>query len=241
MKRTLHMLHFVHAAQLALSVLALGAVVGCGPQHIRPHTERVRNYEVGDYGDRGVPVSEGSLWEEGGRGLFADFRAAAVGDVLTIQIDETPKAQGDASTNTDRETSNTMGAGGLFGFTAALQRAYPDLDPSRLIDLASESSFDASGQTSRGSRVRAAITVRVKKRLPNDDLYLEGSKILLVNDEELHIYISGVVRSQDIAQDNTVGSSRVADAQIEFTGRGILTNNQEQGWLSRILSAINPF
>ncbi len=230
-----------HRFPLMMFAFVLVSSIGCGPQHIRPHTERVRNYQTGDYGGRGQPASEGSLWEEGGRGLFADFRAASVGDVLTIQIDETPNAQGDASTSMERESSQSMGVGSFFGFTAALQREYPDIDPGRLLDLASESSFEGTGQTSRGSRVRAAITVRVKKRLPNDDLYVEGSKILLVNDEELHIYISGVVRSQDIAQDNTVGSSRVADAQIEFTGRGSLTNNQEQGWLSRLLSAINPF
>jgi flagellar L-ring protein precursor FlgH len=62
-----------------------------------------------------------------------------------------------------------------------------------------------------------------------------------VNDEELHIYISGVIRPEDIEQDNSVRSSLVADAQIQFSGRGSLSENNERGWLARLLSRVRPF
>ena len=97
------------------------------------------------------------------------------------------------------------------------------------------------GQTERGSRVNASIAVRVKQSLPNGDLFVEGTKVIMINTEELHIYISGVIRPEDIQQDNSVKSSLVADAQIELAGRGALTDNQTQGWLTRLLQAINPF
>jgi flagellar L-ring protein precursor FlgH len=105
----------------------------------------------------------------------------------------------------------------------------------------SSTSFDGKGDTTRSSRVQAAMAVRVKKQLPNGDLFVEGTKVLMVNEEELHIYVSGVVRPEDIAQDNSVASSVIADAQIEFVGRGVLTDNQHQGWLTRFLTQINPF
>lgn len=216
-------------------------LAACGPNHIRPFNPRTRNYRPGTYDSGTQPVSSGSLWEENGRGLFADFRATRVGDLVTIRIDETPQASGDASTQMERDGSMTAGVTSLLGITAALQRAYPALDPTQLINLATQSGFEGSGETGRSSRVRASIAVRVKRHLPNGDLYVEGTKVLLVNDEELHIYISGVIRPEDIEQDNSARSSLIADAEVEFTGRGVLTDNQQQGWLSRLLSSLNPF
>jgi flagellar L-ring protein precursor FlgH len=213
----------------------------CTPQHIRPFTPRHRAYQPGRYDSGSRPASTGSLWEESGRGLFADFRATRVGDIVTIRIDETPEASGDASTQMQRESSMSAGATSFLGITTALARAYPTLDPSQLLSLASETNFDGAGETGRASRVRASIAVRAQRVLPNGDLYVEGTKVLLVNDEELHIYISGVIRPEDIEQDNSVRSSLIADAQVEFTGRGVLTDNQQQGWLTRLLSALNPF
>jgi flagellar L-ring protein precursor FlgH len=77
--------------------------------------------------------------------------------------------------------------------------------------------------------------------MPNGDLFLEGTKVVLINNEEYHLYISGLVRPTDIAQDNSVLSSRIADAQIEFTGRGDLADQQRKGWLARLLDWANPF
>ena len=226
---------------LPLWALLVAAAIGCGPAHIKPHVTRERAYEPGDYGTTDQPMSNGSLWPEGGISVFGDFRASRVGDVVTIVVDENPNASGDAATDLSRESSNQIGVTQMLGLTSALQRAHPDLDPSQLLQLAAASEFSGSGSTQRGSRVQASITVRVKRRLPNGDLFVEGSKVLLVNDEELHIYTSGVIRPQDIQQDNTVASSLIADAQIEFTGRGVLTDTQSQGWLSRLISKLNPF
>lgn len=223
------------------TALALLLVAACSPQHIRPHTPRHRDYRAGRYDTGSRPASDGSLWMESGRGLFADFRATRVGDLVTIRIDETPEASGDASTQMQRDSSMSAGATGLFGLTTAIARAYPTIDPAQLLTLASQSQFEGAGETGRASRVRASIAVRVQRVLPNGDLYVEGTKVLLVNEEELHIYVSGVIRPEDIEQDNSVRSGLIADAQVEFTGRGVLTDNQQQGWLTKLLSALNPF
>jgi flagellar L-ring protein FlgH len=77
--------------------------------------------------------------------------------------------------------------------------------------------------------------------LPNGNLFVEGHRVVLVNNEEHHFYISGVVRPIDIDQENSVKSSMIADAEIEFTGRGVLSDNQQQGWLSRYFGWMWPF
>ncbi len=224
-------------ANLAL----LSLLAGCGAKHIAPHTPRARRYAPGRYEAGGQPVSEGSAWPDGSRGLFADFRATRVGDLVTIRVDESPNAEGDAGTSLDRSVSREAGVGSLYGLVEAMRRAYPDMDPEELLALTSEQTFEGNGQTSRGSRLRAAIAVRVEQVMPNGDLYLAGTKILMINDEELHLYVSGVIRPEDIEQDNSVRSSLIADGQVEFSGRGALTDNQRQGWLTSILNAINPF
>ncbi len=228
------------SAGLALA-LAIGALPACGEvQHIRSHTPRRREYDPGDYAEATAATSSGSLWQESSRGLFADFRAAQVGDLVTVRIDENPRAIGDAATQTEHDSSFQLGVTGLFGLTTALAQAYPDLDPGQLLGLIGGSSFDGGGSTARSSRIQASIAVRVRQILPNGDLFVEGTKILLVNDEELHIYLSGVIRPQDIEPDNSLPSARIADAEIELTGRGDITRAQRPGWLSQILNEINP-
>lgn len=222
--------------------LALVVVAGCGEAaHIRPHLARHRDYDPGEYGAAAEPVSRGSMWTGSSRGLFVDFRAASVGDLVTVEIDESPRATGDATTETSRESSYSLGADGLMGLTAALARAYPDLDAGEMLGLVGSSSFEGGGAVARSSRIDASLTVRVRQVLPNGDLFVEGTKILMVNAEELHIYVSGVIRPQDIEEDNTIGSGRIADAEIEITGRGDLTDAQRRGWLAEILDEITPF
>ena len=81
----------------------------------------------------------------------------------------------------------------------------------------------------------------MKKDLPNGDLFVEGTKVVMINHEEYHLYISGVVRPADIDDTNSVASSSIADAQVEFTGRGDIADQNDRGWLKKILDTINPF
>jgi flagellar L-ring protein precursor FlgH len=220
---------------------ALPSLQACGVQHIQSFTPRQRDYKAGRYEKAPTAASSGSLWQDSSRSLVADFRANRVGDLVMIVIDESPEAAGDAETKMQRDSSMSLGAPQLFGFAQAIQRSHPDLDMSDVFNVMSKSAFTGKGETARSSRVQAAMAVRVKKTLPNGDLFIEGTKVLMVNEEELHIYVSGVIRPEDIAQDNSVSSSVIADAQIEFIGRGVLTENQSRGWLTRLLTAINPF
>jgi len=129
----------------------------------------------------------------------------------------------------------------MLGIVPALKKAYPDIDPGKLIEFASKSGFSGAGDTARNGELTGSIAVRVVKEMPNGDLFLEGTKVVLINNEEYHLYISGLVRRVDITKDDTIASSRIADAQIEFTGRGDIADQQRKGWLAKLAETINPF
>lgn len=223
-------------------MLALG-LSSCGPPHIAPFVPRERKYIPGEYEaeQESARPTVGSVYTEGMAGYLEDTRAVRIGDIVSIRIDERTNAKGGASTELDRESSRKMGVNALLGLVPAIRRAHPDIDPEELISLVSQSSFSGEGLTSREGNLSGLIAVRVKKQLPNEDLYVEGTKVVMINHEEYHLYISGVIRPADIDGDNSVASSRLADAQVEFTGRGDIADQVDRGWLAKILDAINPF
>ena len=227
----------------AVSLLVLaGVAAGCGPRHVAPFTPRQRVYEAGDYAQKEAASkpSPGSLFSDANPGYLQDTRAVRVGDFVVININENANAQGDSNTNLSKDDSATTGVDGLLGLVPALKRAYPDIDPTKLISFASKSAFTGSGTTERQGQLNGSIAVRVVKEMPNGDLFIEGTKVVLINNEEYHLYLSGLVRPADIGQDNSIASTRIADAQIEFTGRGDLADQNRKGWFARLLDTFNP-
>jgi len=228
----------VFAVLLGTHVLA-----GCGPRHVAPFTPRHRLYEPGAYAQQSASAkpANGSLYSETSGGWLEDTRATRVGDFVVIKIDEKSNAKGASTTNLKQESTGSSGANALMGILPALKKAYPDIDPMKLMEYASKSGFAGAGDTARNGELSGNIAVRVAKEMPNGDLFLEGTKVVLINNEEYHLYVSGLVRRVDIAQDDTIASSRIADAQIEFTGRGDIADQQRKGWLARIIESVNPF
>lgn len=225
---------FVVSATLA------SLVVACGPAHTGSYTPKKREYEVPAAQARDeVSPSSGSLWRDGRPAslLFTDARALRVNDLVVIKIEEVADAHRRADTNLDRESSSQAQIDAFLGLLKHLQSA--GIDPK--IGGSSKSGFKGQGQTRRSEYLTATVPAIVRKVLPNGHLFVEGHRVILVNAEEQHFYISGVVRPIDIDQENSVKSSLVADAEIEFVGTGVLTDNQRQGFLSRFLGWIWPF
>lgn len=223
---------------LMLSVSLLGS--SC-VRHIYPYNHKVREYQSDDYASLEEQRGKGSLWSEGTANLFEDARAMRVGDILTIRVDERADATRDANTQTSRKNESSAGISAFFTAMQKLSNVMPGVDPSALIGASSSSEFEGAGSTSRSGEVNAVLPVRVKKQMPNGDFYVEGTKVLLLNDEESYLYLSGVVRPVDIGPDNSVSSSRLADVELEYTGRGVISERQSPGWLSRVLDYVWPF
>jgi flagellar L-ring protein FlgH len=210
---------------------------------VGPFTPRHRKYEAGEYAAKQASArpAAGSLYSEAAPTWLEDTRAVRVGDVVVVRIDEQANASGNATTKLTKSSSREAGVTALLGLVPAIKKANPDLDPTQLISMLSSSDFNGDGQTSRKGQLTGNIAVRVVQQMPNGDLFVEGTKVVMINHEEIHLYISGLLRPADIQNDNSVASSRIADAQVEYTGRGDVAQTTDRGWLLKALDFINPF
>jgi len=230
--------------RLVLGVFLLATLGGaCGPAHIAPFTPKHRKFESGPYAatQKQYRPAAGSIYSEAQAGLLEDTRALRTGDLVLIRINEHADAQGNATTDLKKDTSREAGIDAFFALMPKLQRENPNLDPSKLVSMASKYDFSGQGRTARAGSLEGTIGVHVQKELPNGDLYVEGTKVVMINHEEYHLYISGVLRPADIQPDNSIDSSLIADARVEFTGRGDLNDQVERGWLTKVLDGLNPF
>jgi flagellar L-ring protein precursor FlgH len=232
----------IRFAAIAFVLAGLGA--GCGPAHVGEYTPKRREYKLpSEARNEDAPLSPGSLWHDGRPAslLFTDARALRTNDLVVIKIEEVADARRSANTDIDRSSTSQAQIDAFLGLLSKLRSLDNDLDPNLKIGGSSKAAFKSEGKTGRSEYLTATVPAMVTKVLPNGNLFIEGHRVILVNAEEQHFYISGVVRPIDIDQENSVKSSMVADAQIEFVGRGVLTDNQKQGWLSRFLGWIWPF
>ena len=114
-------------------------------------------------------------------------------------------------------------------------------DHTNMLKGSFSNSFSGTGATSRGDRMTASITARVIDVKPNGNLLIEGSREIRVNAETQIIILSGLIRPTDISPDNTILSSYIGDARIEYVGTGALSDKQRPGWLSRAADFVWPF
>lgn len=221
------------------------SMMACASQkHIEEYEPKERNYELPvEVQQAQSERSTGSLWTSSERVnyLYADQRALRVGDVLTVRVEEFADAQRATSTKKRRVTKMNADITAFLGLMAKLQKLDGDIKPSALLDASSEIDFDADAGTERSERLQATVPVMVKQSLPNGNLFVEGHRVILVNNEEHHFYVSGVARPYDIDESNSVASSRLADAEIEFTGRGVLSEGQRPGVVARFFGWVWPF
>ncbi|MCC6748507.1 MAG: flagellar basal body L-ring protein FlgH [Deltaproteobacteria bacterium] len=220
---------------------ALVLVTSACTNHIRPYTPKVRNYKPDRYASSADQHADGSLFNESSDTLFTHRRSSRIGDLVTVVVAESAAANDDAATEAGRSSELSFGVNSFFNAMTALKAAHPGIDPTKLISAMAKNDFNGKGATRRSGRLTATITSRIKRVLPNGDYYIEGHKALLLNEEESHLYVSGVVRPSDIQADNSVLSSVIADAQVEYTGRGPVADKQKPGWFSRFLDWIWPF
>ena len=168
-----------------------------------------------------------SLWRDsGGWSLYSDSKARDVGDILTIVIDERTTQTASKQRSNSKEGSVNLNTGiGIFHFLAAAAASGSD-------------SFTAAGSASDTNRFTGNVTVTVVEVYPNGNMVVEGTQSIWQNRDEHRITLRGIVRRQDVTYNNTVPSTRVADATLKFDGKGPLNAKQRQGILTQIFNIL---
>ncbi len=190
----------------------------------------------------------GAIYQAGyGLTLFEDHRARRVGDILSIRLNESTSASKSAGTSVDKSNTTAITNPTILGTspTFNLPGSLPLVSTRGLnlqTALASSNEFDGDSASNQSNRLTGNIAVTVAEVLPNGNLVVQGEKILTLNQGHEHIRISGVVRTEDVDPDNTIDSTKVANARIIYAGEGPVADSNTMGWLSRFfISALFPF
>jgi flagellar L-ring protein precursor FlgH len=219
------------------------ALTGCFPlEQSRIKGEAFVPDSVYRYSNRGEQRS-GSLWPASYNGnlYFGDHRAGGMGDLITVKIVEISQASEKATTDTGRQSNIDAGIPALLGQETRYVQNHPAINPAHLITANTTNTFAGTGETTRTGSVTATISAKVVEVFPNGNLAVEGKREIYVNNEKKEILLHGIVRPRDIASDNSVLSTQVADAKIMLTGIGVIGEKQRPGWLTRVFDGVWPF
>jgi len=193
-------------------------------------------------GRESSPIEANSLWRTGSRAFFKDQRAAAVGDVITVVVDMNDTANVQNGTTATRTSSDSAGMPNLFGLENVLPKFLPNpVNASSLVSVSSANSNVGAGQIQRSEAVTLRLAGLVTQVLPNGNLVVAARQEVEVNSELRVLQVTGVVRPQDIASDNTVTHDRMAEARITYGGRGQLTDQQTPRWGQQVMDVVLPF
>ncbi|HLY88028.1 MAG TPA: flagellar basal body L-ring protein FlgH [Acetobacteraceae bacterium] len=186
-----------------------------------------------------VPNEANALWRPGSRAFFKDQRAAQVGDIITILVSMNDTANVKDQTTNSRTSGATGSLQNFFGMETLLPKTISD--PSKLLNVGSTNTQGGSGQIQRSETVTLRLAGVVTQVLPNGNLVVAARQEFRVNRELRELQVTGVVRPQDIASDNTVQHDRLAEARITYGGRGELTETQHTPWGQQLLNILSPF
>ena len=183
-----------------------------------------------------------SLWRTGSRAFFKDQRARLVGDLVTVKVKVTDRAQLDNTTKRSRKSGEDVGAENVFGFENKVDKFLPDgAKPGSLLKLDSEGSHEGAGSVRRAEQLTTSVAAVVTQTLPNGNLVIEGKQEIRVNFEVRELIVAGVIRPEDIESDNTVDSSKIAQARIAYGGRGQITDVQQPRYGQQVMDILLPF
>ena len=181
-----------------------------------------------------------SLYRTSARGFFKDERAHRIGDILTIMVTIDDSAKIANTTQSTRSASNSAGMGGIFG-AAVDTLSDGAFDASKAIEFDSGMANKGNGSVNRSESLQTSVAAVVMQVLPNGNLVIEGRQEVRVNFEVRDLIVAGIVRPSDIQANNTIPSSKIAEARISYGGRGQITDVQQPRYGQQAMDAILPF
>lgn len=221
--------------------LLLSGCFSLEPSKIKNEPFTISNtYKVQQEDAKPIEAKGGSVWQGQLSSLFSDQRARHIGDILTVKITEVSQASESATTDTTRKSQTVAQLNNFFGVEN--HGIGPWKNTANLINsYTPNNDFAGAGATTRSGSLSATITARVMEVLPNGNLAIEGKREIYVNNEKKEILLQGIVRPRDIAFDNSILSTQVADAKVMYTGIGVVAEKQRPGWGQRLFDYVWPF
>lgn len=182
-------------------------------------------------------VPTGSIFSNAGvSSIYSDIKAHKVGDLITVNLEESTSAQKQANTKLGKESSFGIDPFQIGGKQLKIGKY------SISASANSENDFSGKSTADQSNSLQGKISVSVVRVLPNGNLQVRGEKWLMLNNGNEYIRVTGLLRPEDINSDNTVSSQRIANARIQYGGTGDFSNTQERGWLSKFFNSVfNPF
>jgi flagellar L-ring protein FlgH len=186
-------------------------------------------------------VQGDSLWtREYSVSIIADKKANAIGDIITVVVQEANTTKKDSSTKTAKSTELDASLSS-FLFSPAASGLLTKKGKLPAMNLSSKHDFDGGGQINNSESILARFGVRVVDVLPNGNLIVEGLRQTSFSDESQTVILRGTVRPYDISPGNTVFSYSLADVSIKFQSSGAVSNTQKKGWFTRAWEVLTPF
>jgi len=185
----------------------------------------------------------GSLWPAGTaveRGMTADRLAARAGDILTVVVAESANASSAQTKSSNRESS-LEDAISQFIFSKAASGLLTHGGELPATSAKGKASYSGGGSVNNSQSLTARAAVLVTDVMPNGNLVIEGARMVTFSGETQHVILHGLVRPTDIGADNTVTSTNIAEARVEFVSDGTLTEAQKRGWLAKLYEKLRPF
>jgi flagellar L-ring protein precursor FlgH len=236
------------AKRIILSFMFFITFYGCSKSiDIDSNVSKVNyNDEVSNYNEVLNRKHSPSLWTDMGNSgtLFLDYKGRTLGDIVIVRIVESSSASNSNTTKTSKSSQYNAGINSLLGLpldlgmTNFLNSGKP-FDPT--IGANTANSFNGQGSKKKSDTVQATIAARIIDILPSGNLVIEGNREIIVDQEKQLISVKGIVRQKDIDADNTVLSTAIADAQISYSGKGVLSDANKKGWLANVIDWVWPF
>ena len=187
-----------------------------------------------------APLShaDNSLWQPGAQSFFHDPRAMHVGDVITVNVTVADTAKIQNTTSRSRSNSDNANLTNFFGLENALPSS---IDPASVVKMGSDTSNVGAGSIQRDETINMTLAALVAQVLPNGNLVIDGHQQVRVNNELRDMRLSGIVRREDITQNNTVNLSQIAEARVNYGGRGLVTDMQQPRYGSQLFDILMPW
>lgn len=183
-----------------------------------------------------------SLWRPGSRAFFKDLRASEIGDVITVVIDIADEATLNNKSTQKRDDKSTSALTNVFGFEGKLNKVLPGaVNPGSLLNTSGSRDISGEGNITRKETIKLKVAAVITQVLPNGNLVIHGRQETSINFEVRELQVAGVIRPEDVDNDNTISYDKIAEARVAYGGRGTVSDLQRPRWGSEIVDVLLPF